>query len=214
MKNILLTGLAIYIVYLPVFLLSLILIIRKYRSFSVFDCWISNLGETKKSENYLPFAVSLTLLGFFNLFFAASFYQLFSGTLLTKIVAAAFSLVGFSLITMAFSPLDRKLENHKRSTDLLFLGMGGSVLSIVFLKPFSIWFSVFTLVVMAGMVPFAVSFIILRIKYGYPALVLMSKIRQEEKSFIFKNTIFLEWLALSLYFIWLFLLVLFTFYSF
>ena len=61
MEGLLLTGLAIYIVYLPVFLLSLVLTIRKYRGFSVFNCWISNLGESK-SENHLSFVVSLILL--------------------------------------------------------------------------------------------------------------------------------------------------------
>ncbi len=162
MEGLLLTGLAIYIVYLPVFLLSLVLTIRKYRGFSVFNCWISNLGESK-SENHLSFVVSLILLGFFNLFFVISFCQTFPEIFLVKIAMATFFLTSFSLIAVAFSPVDRKLENHKHSTDLLFLGISGSVLSVAVLGPFSVWFSVFTFVVMTGMILFVVPFVVLRI---------------------------------------------------
>lgn len=192
-------GLIVYIFYLPVFLFLLLFVARKkYKNYSFFSFWISNLGE-RQSHSYPIFVISLFIFGFLNLLFTKIFSELLPDIILSKIATSFLYLGNLAVILVIFYPMDIKLRIHERISGFLFIGVMGSVLFLIYPIYISDLFPNFLIVLGMVILFFSTlltySFIKLKTKYGSEAIKNLVEVRKIENSFVLRNATFWEWVS-------------------
>lgn len=199
-----------YIIFLPIYFAILFLIVRKrYKNYSVFTFWLSNLG-TKKSHSQLIFNTCFFVFGLFNLLFCLILFEILPQALLTLIILIFFSLATIFTILIPFFPMDKKRKDHEMIATLLFLCIFMVCLLFTYFnlisQMFSAYLTFFSLAVVVFSFLITYSYLKLKVKYGGRAMGDLIFERKKEKSLILKNATLWEWLTFFFVIVWLFFL--------
>ncbi len=134
--NLNLLGLFIFIIYIPIFLSSLLYLKWQNSKMAIEALWISSLGETTSVHGWL-FNLLISLFGLLSLVFVFNFQNLLPQTSLTVFSLLFLYLTGVAAFLVGFFPNNTAEKIHYKIAVLLFT----SIILSSFLTIHSIYYS-------------------------------------------------------------------------
>jgi len=129
-------GLTAYIIYLPVFLLTLLYLKWQNNKRSIKTLWVSSLGQSNAVYSRL-FNISISLFGLLSLIFIYSFQSLLPKTLISHLGLLSLYSTSAAVFMVGFYPLDVAKKDHFKIAILLF----GSIIFSSLLTIHSVYYS-------------------------------------------------------------------------
>lgn len=201
-------GLVLFTMYLPVFLMLLLLAVKRHKGYSFRSLWPSNLGDTRVPSNTI-FNVFFFIYGFLGIFFAYSLSRILPNLMTAKISAFFLYLGSFSTILTSLVPMNKNLKIHHTFSNTVFISVTASSLflirSLFVLDIFPKYILVFNvLIILMSLITF-IAFRQLVTKMGKIPETLFA-MRKNEKSFLIRNVTLWEWVLIFLVILWNFAL--------
>jgi len=208
MDNIARIGLVIFIVYLPIFLVLLLIAVRKHRGYSFTSLWMSNLGDTRFRSSVL-FNSAFLFYGIVSLFFVYGLSQILPNIFISMIAIIFLYLSCLSTIIASQIPMDKNLRIHHKFSNMVFIGI--TISSALLVYPIFVssvipqYFLTLNVLLIALSTVLCVSFAELVKKEGKIPVTLF-EIRKKGKSFLMRNAAVQEWTFFLVVLVWNFVI--------
>jgi hypothetical membrane protein len=205
-------GLIVYIIYIPVFIVLLILAAKRHKGLVLANNWISNLGDTRFPSGRL-FNVSLFLYGFFSIFLIINLYQFLPNLFISKIAVLLMCLSSFSTMMTSLVPLNKNIAVHHAYSNMIYGSMVGFLLLLLYplyvIKDFPRPILALNILILCNLTLFAVAYLPIERRLGKIPESMVT-VRKEEKSFIIRNAAIWQWMFLALSTCWNFFMAIAT----